>query len=71
MLRTRKEKENKGRVLRQGQGYLGSSSSIKGDREEEEKPKGRKKMIMIKGEKNKVENRVVECINKSKFYSLK
>lgn len=50
---------------------MGSSSSIKGDREEEEKPKGRKKMIMIKGEKNKVENRVVECINKSKFYSLK
>lgn len=32
----------------QGQGDLGLLSSIKGDREEEEKPKERKKMIVIK-----------------------
>ena len=48
MLRLRKEMKSKGRSVGwQGQGDLRSLSSIKGDREEEEKPKERKKMIVI------------------------
>ena len=49
MLRLRKEMKSKGKSVGwQGQGDLRSLSSIKGDREEEEKPKERKKMIVIK-----------------------
>lgn len=41
-------------------GLLGFIVIYKGDREEEAKPKERKKMTVIKGERNELENMVVE-----------